>query len=163
VRESTTWRPIPSKKKKIHNPRWSARQSQRVTELAENVTKITSKQLEFNKNHFPLHQRLLDESLWQIKNANLSFSPCFKFASIIFQTLIPRLPVATYRQSLQIWTSWGFGTFLAESVASSDEECTKNEQNRVCISYVFYNFHFLHFSCRTRFDASKSYWRKSLN
>jgi hypothetical protein len=38
------------------------------------------------------------------------------------------------------------GLFLASSVASVEESCTKNEQNRIFTSKLFYNFYSLHYS-----------------
>jgi hypothetical protein len=39
--------------------------------------------------------------------------------------------------------------FFASSVAALEESCTKNEQNRICRSNVFFcNFHSHHFSVR---------------
>jgi hypothetical protein len=48
-----------------------------------------------------------------------------------------------------------FGVFLASSVASMDELCTQNEQNRICRSKVFPQLLFSSFFCRTRFNDSK--------
>jgi hypothetical protein len=48
-----------------------------------------------------------------------------------------------------------FGLFLASSVASVDESCTKNEQNRICRSIVFLQLLFTSFFCWTRFNDSK--------
>jgi hypothetical protein len=54
-----------------------------------------------------------------------------------------------------------FGPFLARSVASLDEIFTKNEQNRVSKSAVFRQLSFFFsFSCKTRFDDTKSFWGK---
>jgi hypothetical protein len=53
-----------------------------------------------------------------------------------------------------------FGFFLASSVASVDESCTKNEQNRICRSKVFPQLLFSSFFCRTRFNDSKPFWKR---
>jgi hypothetical protein len=50
-----------------------------------------------------------------------------------------------------------FGLFLASSVASMDELCTQNEQNRICRSKVFPQLLFSSFFCRTRFNDSKPF------
>ncbi len=50
-----------------------------------------------------------------------------------------------------------FGLFLASSVASVDESCTKNEHNRICRSKVFLQLLFSSFFYRTRFNDSKPF------
>ncbi len=54
-----------------------------------------------------------------------------------------------------------FGLFLASSVASVDESCTKKtEQNQICRSKVFLQLLFSSFFCRTRFNDSKPFWNR---
>jgi hypothetical protein len=53
-----------------------------------------------------------------------------------------------------------FGLFLASSVASVDESCTRNEQNRTCRSKVFQQVLSSLFFCRTCFSDSKSFWKE---
>ncbi len=50
-----------------------------------------------------------------------------------------------------------FGLFLASSVASLDESCTKNEQNQICRSEVYLQLLFASFFCRTRFNDSNPF------
>ncbi len=47
------------------------------------------------------------------------------------------------------------GPFLASSVASLAESCTKIEQNRICKSKVLLQLSFSSYFCRTRSDYSK--------
>jgi hypothetical protein len=49
------------------------------------------------------------------------------------------------------------GLFLASSVSSVDESCTKNEQNRICRFKAFLQLLFSSFFCRTRFNDSKPF------
>jgi hypothetical protein len=53
-----------------------------------------------------------------------------------------------------------FGHFLASSVASVDESCTKNEQSWICRSKVFLQLFFSSFVCRTRFHITKHFWKR---
>ncbi len=62
------------------------------------------------------------------------------------------------RTAWKLWTF--FGLFLARSVASVDESCTKNEQNRIYRSKSFLELLFSSFFCRTRFDDSKPFWKR---
>ncbi len=50
--------------------------------------------------------------------------------------------------------------FFASSVASLDESCTKNEQNRFCRSKVFLQLSFSSFFCRTCFNDSNPFWKR---
>ncbi len=50
-----------------------------------------------------------------------------------------------------------FMIFLASSVASVDESCTKNEQNQICRSRGFLQLLFSSFFCRTGFNDSKPF------
>ncbi len=53
-----------------------------------------------------------------------------------------------------------FGPFLASSVASLDESCTKNEQNQIFRSKVFLELLFSSFFCRMRFNDSKPFYKR---
>jgi hypothetical protein len=53
-----------------------------------------------------------------------------------------------------------FELFLAMSVASEDESCTENEQNRSCRSNVFLQLLFSSFFRRTRFGDSKLFYNR---
>jgi hypothetical protein len=53
-----------------------------------------------------------------------------------------------------------FGLFLASSVASVDESCTKNEKNRTCRPNIFIKLLFSLFFCRTRFSDNKPFWKR---
>jgi hypothetical protein len=50
--------------------------------------------------------------------------------------------------------------FFANSTASVDESCTKNEQNQTCKSNIFLQLWFSSFFCRTRFSDSKPFWKR---
>jgi hypothetical protein len=65
-----------------------------------------------------------------------------------------------YRKCLQLWILWNFGLFLASSVASVDESCTKNEKKQISRFKVFLQLLFSSSFCRTRFNDIKPFWKR---